>query len=289
MAIVVAPAFDIVYGVKEAEICNKALSSIGGELIRDTLEDTKQSRVCRNVYQDTRDELLRNYPFNFATKIAMIPNDDAYVQPMDEFTYAYKVEDHEAFTGTANTASTITAVAGITIDDRLIGRAVSGAFIQANTRILSVDAILGTITLDRATTGAATSFTSYIPIIKILEIATNENNIFEIVGGGSFKRLLTKVLSEQGDDLIYRLELKYVEQVIDPAKFDSMFSHALALRIASKIAIDITKDPRISQMMQQEFSSIFQAAKISSSEEKQLDAPDPWWTDREASATTQRR
>jgi hypothetical protein len=278
---ITAPAFDSVYGVQEAEICNVALGSIGAELIRNTDEDTKQSRLCRSMYSQTRDELLRNYPFNFAVKITHVPEDTAYQRARDEYQYAYKALDYRAFTGTVATgALTVITNVSIDVDESFIGRTLDGVPLR-NTRIISVDIGANSITVDRAlTVGVGTVFTMYIPMLKLNEIGTNIDNIFDLVGGGQSRRILCNIASGQdlaGGNL---LEIMYVEQVIDPSKFDSMFQHALSLRIASKIALDLTKDVRVVQMLQQEFASIFQAAKISSSEERQLESPEPWWTDR---------
>lgn len=297
MPAVTAPAFDAIYALQEAEICNVALGSIGAELIRNTDEDTKQARLCRTVYTQTRDELLRNYPFNFAVKTALVPEDTAYAYPMDAYTYAYKLLDYKTVHGTTSITTNptiITAVHELTLTSDLIGRAISGTGIAAHARIIAIDATVGaqTITMDRAATAAAaqTDLVISIPMLKLNEIAANDNNIFDVVGGGTNRRVLCNIVSEVADSVNY-LEVMYVDQIIDPAKFDSMFSHALSLRIASKIALDLTKDPRVVQMMQQEFSAIFQSAKISSSEERELQAPDPWWTDRtnQTTETTTRR
>lgn len=213
MPAVTPPTFDFIYGVKEAEVCNKALVTIGAELIRNTEEDTKQSRLCRVVYADTRDELLRNYPFNFAIKIAMIPNDENFT-PRDEFRYAFKSEEHEDFSGDADTTDLISSVVGVNLNKSMIGRGVYGPNIRPNTRIIGYDEVAKTITLDRATTGAATSFTSYIPILKIVELAQNNTNIFEPIGSGRNRRILTNVSSgfaEDGTTTI--VEMQYIEQV----------------------------------------------------------------------------
>jgi hypothetical protein len=153
-------------------------------------------------------------------------------------------------------------------------------------RIVSVDATAETITLDRATTGDATSFTVHIPVLKLLEIAHNDNNIFEVIGGGSSRRILCNMYSPEGGitSSPYELEIKYVEQVIDPDKFDTMFSDALALRIASKICVQMTSNATLVQLLQQEFAAIMQLAQNTSSQERQVDQSEPFWTDRQGSA-----
>ena len=50
-------------------VCNRALSKIGDELIIISLEDgTKSARYCKALYTDTRDFVLRSYPWRFALK-----------------------------------------------------------------------------------------------------------------------------------------------------------------------------------------------------------------------------
>lgn len=56
----------------EVEICNMALSHIGvGEEIQDlATESSEEARACRRFYEPARDELLRSFPWPFATKWA---------------------------------------------------------------------------------------------------------------------------------------------------------------------------------------------------------------------------
>lgn len=50
-------------------VCNRALSKIGDELIIMSLDDnTKPARYCKALYADTRDFVLRSYPWRFALK-----------------------------------------------------------------------------------------------------------------------------------------------------------------------------------------------------------------------------
>lgn len=293
MPAVTAPAFDPIYQVLEAEICNKALSRLSADVIKNTEEDTKQSRACRVVYAQTRDELLRMYPFNFATKTALVPEDTDYPFPMDEYAYAHKAEDYESFTGTGVLgASVITAITGIVVDSRLIGRVITGAGVQAGARVESVVTTVGaeTITLDRPFTAAAAAFVVHIPALKFMEIERNDNNIFELVGGGESKRIFSNIRGQYDDEALeYKLEVKYIEQVIDPSKFDSMFLDALALRIASKICVQMTSNASLAQILQQEFASIMQLAQNTSGQERQLDSPDAFWSERAGQQSVQTR
>lgn len=50
-------------------VCNRALSKIGDELIVSSLDDeTKTARYCKALFNDTRDFVLRSYPWRFALK-----------------------------------------------------------------------------------------------------------------------------------------------------------------------------------------------------------------------------
>ena len=50
-------------------VCNRALSKTGDELIITSLDDdTKPARYCKALYADTRDFVLRSYPWRFALK-----------------------------------------------------------------------------------------------------------------------------------------------------------------------------------------------------------------------------
>lgn len=54
-------------------ICNRALSKIGDEITIMSLDDgTKAARYCKSLYADTRDFVLRSYPWRFALKRYML-------------------------------------------------------------------------------------------------------------------------------------------------------------------------------------------------------------------------
>jgi len=297
MAIVSTPAFHESYGVKEAELCNRSLWRIGAETIKDTTEDTKQSRICKSVYGQTRDELLRMYPFTFAVKTVLIPEDATFAKPKDQYDYAFKSEDKIYITGISGTINTnnltTMAIASLHVAADLVGRTIVGAGIPDGTRIVTASGTTPNIsaTIDKKvastiTTGTATSM---IPMLKILEVAGNPETIFDVIGApldvigaSDGRRILCNMYSDIGEDAVTRyLEMKYIEQVVNPDSFDSMFTDALVLRIASKIAVTLSQSPQLSATIQQEFAAIMQLAKNASAEERQIDAPDPWWTDRQ--------
>lgn len=55
--------------VSKVSICNRALAKIGDEISILSLDDaSKQARYCKMLFPETRDMVLRSYPWRFALK-----------------------------------------------------------------------------------------------------------------------------------------------------------------------------------------------------------------------------
>ena len=52
----------------EVDICNIGLAEIGEDTIISLTEDSKAGRLCNLIFDDTRDAVLREHPWNFAIK-----------------------------------------------------------------------------------------------------------------------------------------------------------------------------------------------------------------------------
>ena len=65
------------------EICNQALILLGQEPIITLDDSTKQSRLCKRLYQPVLEALLRAYPWTFAIKRKILARD----LEMPEFGY----------------------------------------------------------------------------------------------------------------------------------------------------------------------------------------------------------
>jgi hypothetical protein len=52
----------------EVEICNNALIKLGASRIVALTEDSKNARLCNQIYDQTRDAVLRDHFWNFAMK-----------------------------------------------------------------------------------------------------------------------------------------------------------------------------------------------------------------------------
>lgn len=286
--------FDYLYQIPEADLCNRALARIGADRIRDTEEDTKQARACRAIYANTRDELLRMNPWNFATRNDLIPEDASYPYEKNGKGTAYIADDRFALTG-GTTAGIGTVIGGIgaavNIDGRLIGRRVTGTAVRVDSTITAVDEVARTVTIDRATTGAASAIYCYIPILKVLEVDADLDAVFVSAGGGDEKRIIADVATNHDDTLGDLLEIKYIRQEMNPDRFDALFTDAFVLRLASKIALTMSQDKGLVQKIEAEFAAIMQGAKLTASEERQVDEPDGWWTDRDVGGgpSTRRR
>jgi len=68
-------------------ICNRALTWLGAEPITDLVDDTKEGRACNRIYEQARDQTLRDHPWNFALKRVSIAADTT--APIWEYTNAY--------------------------------------------------------------------------------------------------------------------------------------------------------------------------------------------------------
>jgi len=217
MPAVPIPAWTTGYEVAEASLANRALARLGADLIRDTAEDTPVARQVRSVFATTRDELLRDYEFNFAKKYLELSEDGAYAAPKADWLYAYTVP------------------------------------------------------------------TSPV-ILKLLEIDGDPESHYEIIGAGASRRLLCSIITTAGTP--NKLVVKYVERIVDPASWDSLFQDALVLRVASKLAVPLVKRPDLAQALQGEFAAIITLAKRASSKERVIESGEPLWTDRTGTITS---
>src|SRR5687768_843028 len=54
-------------------IYNQALSALGLDAdVQDVAEDSPESRTCNLFYEDVRDQVLRDFPWPFARKVAVL-------------------------------------------------------------------------------------------------------------------------------------------------------------------------------------------------------------------------
>ena len=277
--------FDAVYGVAEAILCNKALARVGAERIEDTTENTKQANACREAYAQTRDELLRLYPASFALRDDIVLEDKAFPLSYGRFGYAFKAADYRTidFAAGAAGAYILTATTPADITQSLVRRAITGTGIPAGARIVAVNETLGTVTLDRATTAGVANVETHIEAVKVLEVLHDPDELFETVGGGRDRRILTNRFTNSmligGVETAY-LEVRFIDSIVNPYDFDPMFYDALVLRIASKVALPLARSQSIVGQVQSEFSSIMKEAKRLASEERSVDEGEPFWTER---------
>jgi len=70
----------------QATICNLALAKISAKRIVSINDETNEARWCRVHYEQTRDEVLRAHPWNFASDRATLSE----VLPVPAFGWAHK-------------------------------------------------------------------------------------------------------------------------------------------------------------------------------------------------------
>lgn len=71
----------------QVDICNLALTRIGGETITTIDEGTRQARLCNRHYYPTLNALLREFEWNFAIKRVELAQDAT--APVNEYAYRY--------------------------------------------------------------------------------------------------------------------------------------------------------------------------------------------------------
>jgi hypothetical protein len=69
------------------EIANRAITFLGGTTITALTDDTKEGRAVLRLYEQTRDQLLRDHPWNFAIKRVQISA--STTSPVFEYTSAF--------------------------------------------------------------------------------------------------------------------------------------------------------------------------------------------------------
>jgi hypothetical protein len=261
----------------ECAIANRALARIGAEFIRDTAEDTPSNRQCKALFPSTRNELLRDYEFNFAQKIFTLVEDVGTTILSCTKTSASATIGFTGQTINALVGKTITAASGIPADTVIISNTATVGVMSK----VATDSTGFTATVTRAKAPWLHVFlipTSPV-ILKVLEIAGNADNRYQVVGADSERRILCDVETTDGF-----LEARMVEEVSNTTYWDSMFTDAFVLRLASKLAVPLVKRADLGQVLQQEFAAIYSMAKKSSSEEAVLQVTQPMWTDRSQSS-----
>ena len=168
----------------EVELCNQALSRIGEVRISELTDLSEEAYQCNLFYNQTRDEVLRDYTWNFATSRAeLAPLSDANLTP---FEYKYQLPTN-----------------------------------CVNVRIL-------------------------------IDLA-----------GESYSDLEDDYLVEER--VLYTnvspCAIRYTKQIEDPGLFDSGFVEAFALKLASKIAFNLTGDRAVEADMLQQYITFQPVAK----------------------------
>ncbi len=74
----------------------------------------------------------------------------------------------------------------------------------------------------------------------------------------------------------------YIAQITDPSLFDSMFTEALIMRLASELCIPITQGDKLIPVLMGEYTSLVARAQTYNLAEMEMEPEgDPFWTDRE--------
>ncbi len=75
----------------EVEICNQALYLIGAERISSLSADSKEARICNDMYSVVRDQLIASHPWNFCIKRAQYSAIDELPDGVYDWDYAFEL------------------------------------------------------------------------------------------------------------------------------------------------------------------------------------------------------
>lgn len=185
------------------EICNMALARLGDSRISDINADEEKARLCKLFYEQTRDEVLREHPWTFATGRAILAAISG--TNLTGFDYRYQLPLDCLYVRTMIDAEGET-YADITDEYRIEGR----------------------------------------------ELHTD----------------------------LSPCAIKYTKKVENPGQFDSQFAEAVALKLASKIALKLSGKPQLEGSMLQQYLIVLQNAKgLDGAESEQAHVPEKNWTE----------
>jgi len=185
------------------EICNMALARLGDSRISDIDADEEKARLCKLFYTQTRDEVLREHPWTFATGRAILAAISG--TNLTGFDYRYQ---------------------------------------------LPVDCLYVRNQIDAEG-----------------ETYTDITSNYKIEG-----REIHSDLSP--------CAIKYTKKIDDPAQFDSQFVEALALKLASKLAVKLSGKQQLEAGMIQQYLIVLQNAKgLDGDESQQQHVPETFWSE----------
>lgn len=76
-------------GYSIIDICNLALSRVGARTISDLNEGSSEANFCSRFYPIARDDVLSNFPWNFAQNTVTLAQTTSYTDPRWLYTYQY--------------------------------------------------------------------------------------------------------------------------------------------------------------------------------------------------------
>lgn len=194
--------------MSQVSICNMALGHLGARPIAAIDEESQEARYCNIFWDNTRDEVLREYPWNFAnaSKVGGSIDVPTVFEGLWSFAYLYPVD--------------CVQVRAVTDDG-------------SNAKL-------------------------------------NFHLILEIMDSGEQRRL---VLTEAEVAVLH-----YTARVSNTAYWDAKFTASMALNLASKVAIPITKNADIAKFVMGQYIASIPKAKVSDFKEDREsdDTVSPW-------------
>ncbi|UOF78036.1 tail tubular protein A [Caudoviricetes sp.] len=213
-------------------ICNNALTLIGSRRITALSDPSKEARVCNDNYDTCRKAVLRIHPWNFACERVELTG-KTITNIVDSGAGLIKVTAASHGLSTGNYA-TIEGVVG-TVEANI-----------TNVKVTVIDA--NNFTIDGSSfsnTYISGGKVSLAPGFEFIYKFALPSGCLRVLApkDGSDEPLSNKEWKVEGAFLLTNystVRVRYINDVSDTTKFDSLFDEALAAYLAQKICLKIT-------------------------------------------------
>ena len=219
---------------------------------------------------------------NFACRRTWLPSYSSYSLPRGGYTQAFSIEAWQDVSGICTDSDVISSISNLTLSDSLIGMAVTGTNIQENSRVVSYDKAMGTLTIDHVSIGTASDIKLHNDFLSIWEIGGRKEAQFEVNGSADRRVILTSEGPVSGDDGKEYMEVMASDSIKDPTLFPSEFEKALSLKIAFESCLYLTAKIELHDRLNGEWGQAAYMARNASLRENQPDPNDAKWSARGA-------
>lgn len=249
----------------DVDICNSALDELGLEPIESLSDDNKRAKLCNRNYSNIKKKMLRDNPWNFARKRAVLEAESSIYGTGDVTiaTDRVTVTAHGKSTGQKVLLKPNPDDGTTTIPEGLLASQTYYLIvIDANTiqYASSYDNALDGTAIDITSTGTGNTEMFYSPaydfsyqqdlpsdFLFLRDIEDFNYTTFKIEG--------TKIVSSRE-----RLRILYTCDAKE-STFDATFAEALALNLAAKMAFSLVQSNELQSRLKQDAKELVASAR----------------------------